>query len=255
MSLKTAIKRTPLAIPYIFAKGLVRKPATQNDEAEILARIVSEISPPRSFVEFGFGGWEFNCAPLAYEWEGLLLDGDRYNVTIARTILPRRVKALHQWITLDTLQPIRDWCQGRQLGILSVDVDGNDYWFLKALIHLKPAIIIAEYNSTFGLRPITIPYDPAFDYRSAHPTWTYGGASLAALNHLVSSHGYSLVAGGEGGINAFFARTDLLTPTLPALTEEQVYRPGPSPFSDGSTPEERWDRIKDMPFVDVTAAL
>ena len=37
-----------------------------------------------------------------------------------------------------------------KLGVLSVDIDGNDYWILKKLlIHFKPEIICVEYNASF----------------------------------------------------------------------------------------------------------
>ena len=165
-SVKSFVKKTPLAVPFIYLKGRLTKPRTQNDEAQILSALIGRYPIPKLFVEFGFGGWEFNCAPLAYDWDGLLLDGDAYNVKIARTILPSRVRALHAWLTLETLGPIREFVAGRDLGILSVDIDGNDYWLLEDLIDLKPAMIIAEYNTTFGLRSITVPYDPDFDCTS-----------------------------------------------------------------------------------------
>ena len=87
-TVKQLIKATPLVRPAIAAKLLFARPRAQNDEAAILANLIARYPVPRLFVEFGFGGWEFNYAGLAKSWEGLLLDGDAYNVTIARTILP-----------------------------------------------------------------------------------------------------------------------------------------------------------------------
>jgi hypothetical protein len=249
-ALKELVKKTALAKPYIKAKSLFARPATQNDEALILRNLLSRFDVPKTFVEFGFGGWEFNCAPLIGEWEGLLLDGDRYNVTIANTILPKRIIARQQWITLDTLDTIREYAAERPIGILSIDVDGNDYWFLEALIDLRPAVIINEYNSAFGLRPVTVPYDPQFDRRTKHDSWLYFGASLAALAHLAEKNGYSLIDVGSGGINAFFVRSDLLTADDRPLRAEHAYREkycGP-----GSRPSQQWERIKHLPFVDVT---
>ena len=36
--------------------------------------------------------------------------------------------------------------------IISIDIDGNDYWILKKIDiqKLKPLLIIAEYNPTYG---------------------------------------------------------------------------------------------------------
>ena len=58
-----------------------------------------------------------------------------------------------RFLTRDNLDFIREAFPA--LGILSIDVDGNDYWFLEALIGIQPAIICVEYNASFGLEPVT----------------------------------------------------------------------------------------------------
>lgn len=246
--IKSAVKKTPLAIPYIWAKGMLTKPTPQNGETEIIEALLARFDVPKCFVEFGFGGWEFNCASLAYKWEGLLLDGDRYNVTIARTILPTRVRAEQLWITRETLSVIKAYARDREIGILSIDVDGNDYWFLEELIGLRPAIIISEYNATMGHRSITIPYNPTHHYRD-YPTIHYWGASLAALTSLAERNGYSLVAVLPVGINAFFVRNDLLGPDDKVLSAHEGYRD--QYYGEGNGADVRWLQIKGMPFVTV----
>lgn len=246
--LKDVVKGTPLAIPYIWLKSKVTKPKTQNEEALIIRTLLTRFDVPKRFIEFGFGGWEFNCAPLAYEWDGLLLDGDKYNVTIANTILPSRVEAKQLWITLESLIEVKKWAEDKDIGILSIDVDGNDYWFWQDLLYLRPAMLIAEYNSTFGLRPITIPYDPAFNYKE-HEGWTYSGASLTALSKLFASHDYSLIEITNSGVNAFYVRNDLLGKHDRPLDPRAVYRE--LLHNDRSRPDERWDKIKHKEFVTV----
>lgn len=250
--LKDAVKETPLAYPYIFLKSLVAKPLAQNDEEVILRRLLQRYEVPRTFVEFGFSGWEFNCAGLVRDWRGLLVDGNPYNIKIARTILPSAVTSMQLWITLETLKAIEDWVGGAELGVLSVDVDGNDYWFLQRLIPLRPAIVISEYNSSFGLRPVTVPYDPAFDRLKKHESHTYYGASLAALAYLTASHGYSLMEISNSGVNAFFVRNDLLAPDDRPLQPQHAFRE--KLFADGSRQPAQWERIRHLPFVDVTTA-
>lgn len=248
---KRWIKRTPLLKPLIFAKGLVARPMSQNEEALILKRLLSRYDVPTRFVEFGFSGWEFNCASLADRWSGLLIDGDQYNVTIARTILASRIKSDCRWITLESLDIVRAFASGGGLGILSVDVDGNDYWFLDALVDLAPSIIIVEYNSSFGARPITCPYDPHFDRTVKHESRLYYGASLSAVTHLAERNGYSLIDVTQSGINAFFVRSDLLTGDDLPLKAEHAFRE--RLFPDGARPSQQWEKIKHLPFVDVTA--
>ena len=248
-ALNSIAKHTPLARPLIFAKSFVAKPKSQNAEVEVLARLLARYDVPRRFVEFGFSGWEFNCAGLIKDWQGLLIDGDSYNVTIARTILSKRIQSYHCWITLENIQIVREYASHGAIGVLSIDVDGNDYWFLEALIDLKPAIIISEYNSSFGLVPVTVPYDPAFDRREKHPSGTYYGASLSALTHLAQTNGYSLIEVEQSGVNAFFLRSDLLAPADIPLKPEQAFRA--KQFSDGSTSNDKWARICHLPFIDV----
>ena len=247
---KAFVKKTPLAVPFIYAKSLVRSPLSQNEETSVLQKLLSRFDVPKRFVEFGFGGWEFTCASLAEEWEGLLLDGDDYNITIARTILPKRVTAVQQWITLETLGTIREWAAGRPIGVLSIDVDGNDYWFMEALIDLRPSIIVIEYNSAFGLKPVTVPYEADFVYFEKHASRYYHGASLAALSSLAHRNGYSLIEVGSSGVNAFFVRSDLLGPDDIALDPTQAYRE--RVWYDGSRTSQQWEVIKHLPLIDVT---
>ena len=154
------------------------------------------------------------------------------------------------WLTLANLDLFFDWLGDRRLGILSVDVDGNDYWFLEKLIKLNPALIIAEYNSTFGLAPLVVEYDPNFDRRKKHPSWTYFGASLTALNCLANANGYSLIEISNSGVNAFFIRNDFITQDDLILKPEFVFRE--KLFNDGSRPAEQFKKVSHLPFVDVT---
>ena len=50
----------------------------------------------------------------------------------------------------------------QDLGLLSIDVDGNDYWIWEAIDSVRPRIVIVEYNSVLGLQPISIPYQGEF---------------------------------------------------------------------------------------------
>jgi hypothetical protein len=138
----------------------------------------------------------------------------------------------------------------KDLGILSVGVDGNDYLFLEKLIVTKPAIIVAEFNVAFGLHPILAPYDSAFDRTVKHESWLYYGASLSAINHLCCLHGYSLLEVSQNGVNAFFVRDDLLSSDDLKLTVEEGYKV--KCYPDGTTSSENWDIIKHLPYVDVS---
>ena len=224
---------------------------SQSNEDEILARLVEQTGAPRSFLEFGFSPSELNCASLLHTCRGLLVDGDRLNVEAARRVMPRKVKSMQLFLDLDNLHVLAERYRPGELGVLSVDVDGNDYWFLEALLpRLQPMIVAVEYNASFGLRPIVTPYDPTFDRHEKHASGWYHGASLAALTRLCARHGYRLVEIAAGGNNAFYTRRQV--DGLPTLGVEEAYREEDLRNEwSGTTAAEQWETVKDLPFVTV----
>jgi hypothetical protein len=254
-NIKKIIKKTPLAIVYILIKhAFFSKYNSQSNESIIINQLVSKYEVPKLFVEFGFSGWEFNCIKLVSDWDGLLIDGDGYNVTIAKHIFPKKIHSKKMWITLDNLNCVLDFCKEKNLGILSIDVDGNDYWFLEKLIVINPSIIIVEFNVAFGLRPIAVPYDDQFDRSRKHESWEYYGASLSAMWNLCNKHNYSLVEVSKNGINAFFVRNDLLVNGEKRFTASEAYKEKLYPDGSVAASGEFWDMIKHMPYIDVTNA-
>ncbi len=248
-NIKDLLRKTPLINLFIWTKSCFVLPKAQNDEVQIINTLISRFNVPKSFIEFGFGGWEFNCADLIDKWEGLLVDGDEYNIQIAKIICSKKIITKQAWLTLDNLDFIIEYGKSRELGILSVDVDGNDYWFLEKLIHLNPAIIIVEYNSSFGLRPLTVPYDQYFERFEKHASGLYFGASLQALSLLANKNGYALIEVSNSGVNAFFVRKDLLSADDIELKLEACFRE--KHFVNGSSQTEQWEVIKNMEFINV----
>jgi hypothetical protein len=111
------------------------------------------------------------------------------------------------------------------LGILSIDIDGNDYWVWQAIQCVKPWLVIVEYNAVLGdLRPLTIPYTPSFDGVRAHSSSLYFGASIAALQRLAGERGYTLLGSNRAGCNAFFLRSDLME-RLEGVIDDRAPRP------------------------------
>jgi len=215
----------------------------QSDEGKILERLSSGI--PRTFIEIGFHPIEFNCVAFARhpEWRGLLIDGNERQVSDARYLFSERVDIVQKFLTLETLGPVRE--HFRELGILSIDVDGNDYWFLKELIDCKPNVICIEYNSSFGLEPVTIPYDASFNRHNVHPRGWYHGASLTALAKLCAHAGYGLTAISENGTNAFFSRDGKLNP-------EAAWKPNMARARmSGIDHAAQWNSLKTLPLIPV----
>ncbi len=243
MSLKQFLGKSDLIRrSYYRVKRLF--PSSESDEIAILTRLA--VGAECTFIEFGFHPVEFNCVSFAKDpnWRGLLIDGNAKVVEHARRLWATdRVDMRAAFLTLDNLDLVRS--RFPKIGILSIDVDGNDYWFLKALIDLKPDVISVEYNSTFGFEPITVPYDPEFDRHKKHPLGWYHGASITAVTRLCARHGYGLAAGSDGSCNAFFTRDGSLKP-------EQVWKPkAMRERLSGIAHKDQWAAVKHLPFVSV----
>lgn len=234
----------------IIRRYLRRSPKSQNHEAEVLESLLSWACIPQTFVEFGFHAQEFNCARLIERFNGLLIDGDRRSVDTARSRFPRNIQIECQFIDLQNLEVIEGFCRGKELGILSIDVDGNDFWFLKALLHLRPVIIIVEYNASLALRSLSVPYDKNFVRHAKHASGWYHGASLPALDRLCIDAGYGLVSVAPGGCNAFFMRRELCGDRI--RKPEQVYMENQlrNQWSK-TTAAEQWEVIKHLPFITI----
>jgi len=237
------LKKTPARYLYHLIKAM-RGGASQSDEAAILFNIARDC--PKTFLEFGFHPTEYNCIGLM-DFSGLLVDGDSDTVRLARAILPKRIEARQQFLTLDNLRSLT--ASNIELGVLSIDVDGNDYWFLEALLPTQPHVIAVEYNASFLSAPLTVPYDPGFERHNKHPTGWYHGASLTALAKLCDKHGFKLVAVAEAGANAFFVRHEnSMAPIDPVIAyRENRLR---NEWSR-TTAMEQWSRIEHLPFVEV----
>jgi hypothetical protein len=204
MTVRDAI-RNNTALRRLYYRARLLQPRSEADEGQILRRLT--LGAPKTFVEFGFHPIEFNCVDFARDpaWSGLLIDGSKRQVDDARALWPSRLEFVERFLTLDNLDFIRK--RFPKLGVLSIDVDGNDYWFLKALIGTEPSVISVEYNSTLGFDPITVPYDTSFDRHQKHPLGWYHGASLTALTKLCAEHGYGLAAGSDGSCTRMGAAT------------------------------------------------
>jgi len=198
---------------------------SQNQEDGILWTLFEHFGTTcRRFVELGSGASGGNAAMLAGEfgWTGLLVEGDKGKVEYAGRRFPRAT-AVCAWITPDTVDDLlRQHGYAGEVDLLSVDIDGNDYWVWKAITVCTSRVVMLEYNSMFGPdRAVTVPYDPKFSRRDHR--FCYYGASLAAMTRLSASKGYRLVAVEPTGVNAFFLRNDV-APEIPACDPRQVYR-------------------------------
>ena len=173
---------------------------------------------PKTFVEFGVQHYlESNTLFLMMHngWTGFVIDGEpTYTAGINERGLDWKygLKAKCEFVSRDNINRIfQEEGYGAELGLLSIDVDGIDWHLWNALTVVRPAIVVMEYNRNFPHdRPITVPYEPAFDRISAHASRWYFGTSLKALDVLAREKGYTFVGAESHKRNAFFVRDDLI---------------------------------------------
>ena len=186
----------------------------------------------RTFIEFGVEDFfEANCRFLMMKdcWSGFVIDGSRANMARLRRsdfYWKRQLVGRCAFVDRENIAAILEESGfDHDLGILSVDIDGVDYFVLESLAAWRPRILIVEYNGTFGFtRPVSVPYDASFHRTAGHWSNIYYGASLPAFAHLAQTRGYSLAGVNSVGSNAFFVRDDLLSDRVPAvqLAERRV---------------------------------
>jgi hypothetical protein len=185
------------------------------------------------FVEFGVGNYlESNTRFLLVNknWSGLVMDGNSANVTFIKSdpiYWRHNLEAECNFITKDNINDllINKDIVG-DIGLLSIDIDGNDYWVWKEIEVISPTIVVIEYNYRFGAsKALTIPYDENFVRQKAHYSMIYFGASLKALVNLGRKKGYAFVGCNSNGLNAFFVRNDKVG-NLNVLTAEEGYVTG-----------------------------
>jgi len=243
---------------------------SQGGEDGILQHLVEVVPVSRKlFVEFGVEDYtEANTRFLLVNngWAGLVIDGSPENVQriVSDPLYWRQnLKAVQAFVTCENINELlrRNGLEG-EIGLLSIDIDGNDYWVWEAIDAVRPAIVVAEYNWRFGAeRRVTVPYDPAFVRGRAHHSMVYYGASLAALEALGARKGFDLVGCNSNGNNAFFVRRELRTTEIPVLSAREAYVAGsfrearlPSGELAHLPPAEEVALLADLPLVEVPAA-
>lgn len=240
-ALETQGRRNAVAIGALSAKQIAGTASTPNEaefsafsqygEDGIIEFLIRRCDiSTETFIEIGVEAYiEANTRFLAEHrlWSGLIVDQNPRLVSdLERTQLNWRagVSAVSAFLTRDNVRRLVDrFIAGGSIGLLSIDVDGVDYWLLEQLVDLGPELVIVEYNALFGDRAaVAIPYDDTFDRRRADYHNIYYGASLGAYAHLLA--GYSLVACTTAGNNAFFVRSDCVA-DVPPQSVPEAFRP------------------------------
>ena len=194
---------------------------SQFGEDGILQHLIEEAdiqAHERIFVEFGVQDYQESNTRFLLQgcnWGGLIIDGSKeWMNSVRNSSLCWRynLQALAAWIDRDNINELISSAGiSGEIGILSVDIDGNDYWVWEAIICINPIIVVCEWNSLFGPdHSVSIPYDPLFNRLTAHHSHQYWGASIQALQQLGLKKNYELIGSNQAGNNLFFVRNDRL---------------------------------------------
>lgn len=196
-----------------------RQISSQNGEDGIIEAIFAKVGTTnRYFVEFGSGDTH-ECNTLYLSrwkgWKGLWMDA---------MYLDKRGRVKQERITAENIQALFEKYQVPNVfDLLSIDIDGNDYWAWKAITAYEPRVVVIEYNATVPPHESkTIPYDPNYMWDGAT---NYFGASVLALKKLGEQKGYVLVGCDNSGTNAFFVHQSLVKDRFMLRDVLSLYRP------------------------------
>lgn len=186
---------------------------SQNEEDGIIQEIFRRVGITNArFFEFGAGnGLESNCCYLLLQgWHGVWLDANRSYLEQARKLFSdsyeKQITIAQEFVYAATINELTEkFDVPKNVDLMSIDIDGNDYYVWEALTVIKPRVIIVEYNASFP-PPVSLVQVHQPDHWNGT---NYFGASLQALADLGMKKGYTLVGTNLSGVNAFFVRNDL----------------------------------------------
>lgn len=239
-------------VPTLNATGF--RVFSQFEEDGLLLFLFSLIGMTRkTFVEIGGAdGINSNCSNLYFHhgWHGVFIDASKKQIEIGKRFYskypnpymykPRFIcdKVYRENVNeLISQGGLKD-----EIGLLSIDIDGNDYWIWDAISIIHPQVVIIETHNEFGMNDIVVPYDKNYSYPGKHPV--YHGASPVAMTKLAERKGYRLVGSNQYGFNFIFVKNELLEDCVPTVTVESLLT-HPSAIKG----QEKFQEIKDWEYI------
>lgn len=188
---------------------------SQNGEDGIIKIIFHKIGTTNKyFVELGTeNGKECNSALLLEKgWTGLQIDSKK----------TRNKFVKREFVTAENVEKVlKKYDVPKNFDLLSIDIDGNDYWVWKELKIFYPRVVVIEYNASIPPNESkVVPYNPRFKWDGTN----YFGASLLALTKLSQKKGYQLIGCDSTGTNAFFVKRELTKKNFKVRPLMQVFK-------------------------------
>ncbi len=241
-----------LPLPSIFDTGY--RAFSQSDEDGLLLFLFAALGTTnRTFVDIGSGNGVYgsNCANLAvnFGWHGLFIDGAEASISQGiefykkhpdTFLYPPKFKCAI--VTRENVNQLIQECgfEG-EVDLMTIDIDGNDYWVWDGLECIQPRVVIIETHVEFGYHNIVVPYDREYVYPGRHPD--YHGASPVAMVRLANRKGYRLVGANRFGFNTIYVREHEGIDLIPTVSVEDIlkHRRNQERF-------KRFEAIKDFPY-------
>jgi hypothetical protein len=254
---------------------------SQFGEDGILLYIFSVIGTTnKKCVEICGGGGIDNTTNLIINqgWNGMFFDGNERKIRKGQQFYARCAdtkmwppKLVHTWVSAENINELLE--ENGYIGevdLLSLDMDGIDYWVWKAIESINPRVVVLEYNNALGPDlSVTVPYKADFVWQGNKISmqryrvkkvmnsflgkktkdWfdNYYGASLTAFAKLGKQKGYRLIGCEHYGINAFFIREDIGEEILPEIAPSACFN---HPFSQYAS-EVRRQTIANREWIEV----
>jgi hypothetical protein len=205
---------------------------SQWGEDGIIDWLINKIPKiPKNFLEIGTQDYkESNTRFLLTNrnWDGFLIEGEESavkNIKSQRVYWKHNLKVKNKFLTKENINAvIKKLNVPKKLGLLSLDIDGIDYWALKELSAINPAIIICEYNPLFGVKKsITVPYKKNFIRSKEHYSHLYYGASIQAFKDILKRKKYHFLGTNSAGNNAFFIKDEYLKRPTKIISNIKIF--------------------------------
>jgi SAM-dependent methyltransferase len=233
---------------------------SQFEEDGIILYVLSMIGfKSRKVAELCCGaGHECMAANLIlnHGFKGFLFDGSEANIEVARSFFNKPDTLLNEpvikraWINAENVNHVLicSGCEG-EIDLLSLDLDGNEYWVWKAIDCISPRLVVCEtQNAIPSNLSLTIPYEANFSYlERPEAEHDFRSASLLAMTNLARKKGYRLIGGHRFGFNTFFLRNDEGCDLFPEIMVEVVHD---NAYTKAAQ-KERWVRVKHLPWTEV----
>ena len=215
-------------------------------------------------MEFGVENYEeSNTRFLLFNnnWSGLIIDSSEKNISYIKQsnyFWKYDLEAICSFITKENINNILEKAKiNKKIGLLSIDIDGNDYWIWENINYVDPIIVIVEFNSNFGFdHKISIPYKKDFVRTNEHYSNLYWGTSLEALKYLAKKKDYEFLCTNTSGNNAYFIKNSYFKDLglkfhknfFEAKFRESRGKNGEKTFLKGN---EKKNEIKELEVIDV----